>query len=62
MKRYLSDRQIGELLGNKSNVTIWRYRKAGILLPAIKLQGQNLTPEEKVYAAIDRLLGDGAAA
>jgi len=62
MKTYLTDRQIGAMLGGKSNVTIWRMRKRGELPPARKLNGQNLTPEDEVEAAIERLLGKAGAA
>lgn len=63
MKRYLTDRQIGEMLGGKSVVTIWRMRKRGQLPLPRKLNGQNLTPEDEVQSALDRLFEqvEGAA-
>ena len=48
MKKYLTDRQIGEMYGGKSTVTVWRWRKAGKLPPAKKVNGQNLTDLDEI--------------
>jgi predicted DNA-binding transcriptional regulator AlpA len=56
MKRYLTDKQLKEMLGNCSSMTLWRLRRDGKLPTPRKLGNRNITPEEEADKAIAALL------
>jgi len=60
MIRLIRDPELREMLGGVSAMTIHRMRKRQQLPPPKKLNGQNVTPEDEVDAALKSLL-EGAA-
>ena len=57
MKRLLTDRQLKEVLGGCSDMTLWRLRRDGKLPKPNKLGKRNVTPEDEADEAIAALLG-----
>ena len=57
MKRLLTDRQLKEVLGGCSDMTLWRLRRDGKLPKPNKLGKRNVTPEDEAEEAIAALLG-----
>ncbi|MGB5651668.1 MAG: hypothetical protein WBM59_16450 [Sedimenticolaceae bacterium] len=57
MKRLLTDRQLKEVLGGCSDMTLWRLRRDGKLPKPKKLGKRNVTPEDEADEAIAALLG-----
>ena len=57
MQRLLTDKQLKEILGGCSDMTLWRMRRDGKLPKPKKLGKRNVTPEEEVDKAIAALIG-----
>jgi predicted DNA-binding transcriptional regulator AlpA len=57
MKRLTTDKQLKEILGGCSDMTIWRLRRDGKLPKPRKLGNRNVTPEEEADKAIAELIG-----
>lgn len=57
MRRLITDKQLRQLLGNCSVMTIWRLRQKGKLPQPRKLGSRNVTPEDEVEKAIAALIG-----
>lgn len=57
MQRLLTDKQLKEILGGCSDMTLWRMRRDGKLPKPRKLGKRNVTPEEEVDKAIAALIG-----
>ena len=55
MVRLLKDREISEIFGGVSPMTLWRMRKRRQLPKPHKLNGHNVTPENLVAEAYERL-------
>lgn len=59
----LPDAQLRRLVGNVSSMTIWRWRKAGILPPPLVIRGRNYSHKSAIDAALARAIGlDDSAA
>jgi predicted DNA-binding transcriptional regulator AlpA len=61
MVRLIRDPELRQLLGGVSVMTLHRMRKREQLPKPKKLNGQNVTPEDEIDAAIKHLLGGDAA-
>lgn len=57
MQRLLTDKQLKEILGGCSDMTLWRMRRDGKLPKPKKLGKRNVTLEEEVDKAIAALIG-----
>lgn len=57
MQRLLTDKQLKEILGGCSDMTLWRMRRDGKLPKPKKLGKRNVTPEEEMDKAIAALIG-----
>lgn len=62
MVKLIRDRELAELLGGVSNMTLWRMRKRGQLPRPIKVNGHNCTPQDQVEEALAALLNQRGAA
>ena len=57
MQRLLTDKQLKEILGGCSDMTLWRMRRDGKLPKPKKLGKRNVTPEDEASDAIAALVG-----
>jgi len=53
--RLLSARAVRELCGNVSDMSLWRWVRAGILPPPTKIRGRKFWPE----SVVQRLVTEG---
>jgi predicted DNA-binding transcriptional regulator AlpA len=61
MVKYIKDKEISAKLGGCSAMTIWRYRKEGLLPQPKKFNRQNYSDESEVDAAIESMLSGSKA-
>lgn len=54
----IPDPQLRRIAGGCSPMTIWRWRKAGLLPPAIRINGRNFTRQSVLDASLARLIGE----
>ena len=57
MQRLLTDKQLKEILGGCSDMTLWRMRRDGKLPKPKKLGKRNVTLEDEASDAIAALIG-----
>ncbi len=48
----LSSRQLRELAGEVSDMTLWRWVKAGIIPKPIKINGRNFWPKHETISSL----------
>jgi predicted DNA-binding transcriptional regulator AlpA len=60
MVKLIRDAELSYMLGGVSAMTLWRMRQRQQLPQPKKLNGQNVTPEDEVEAALKNIL-EGAA-
>ncbi|HPB77060.1 MAG TPA: hypothetical protein PLY96_17640 [Chromatiaceae bacterium] len=53
----ISDPELRRIAGGVTPMTIWRWRKAGILPPALVLNGRNYSRKSAIDAALSRAFG-----
>lgn len=59
----ITDSELRRLAGGVTPMTIWRWRKAGILPPALVLNGRNYSRKSDIDAALSHAFGlDDSAA
>jgi predicted DNA-binding transcriptional regulator AlpA len=53
--------QLKRLTGDVSDMTIWRWRRAGLIPQPTRIRGRNYWRAGDVRAVLDRLMAGGAA-
>jgi len=53
----ISDPELRRIAGGITSMTVWRWRKAGILPPALVLNGRNYSRKSEVDQALARAFG-----
>lgn len=51
--------QLKRITGNVSDMTIWRWRRAGLLPEPTNIRGRNYWRARDVHAALHRVMGQG---
>ncbi|NVZ11374.1 hypothetical protein HW932_19165 [Allochromatium humboldtianum] len=54
--------QLKRITGNVSDMTIWRWRRAGLLPEPTNIRGRNYWRARDVHAVLNRLMAQGAMA
>ncbi len=54
----ITDPQLRQLLGGCSAMTVWRWRKAGLLPKPIVVNGRNFTRSSVLDQSMARIIGD----
>lgn len=54
--------QLKRITGNVSDMTIWRWRRAGLLPEPMSVRGRNYWRARDVRAALNRMTAQGAMA
>lgn len=53
----IHDSELRRIAGGVSSMTIWRWRKAGILPPALVINGRNYSRKSVIDDALSRAIG-----
>ncbi len=54
----ITDSELRRIAGGVTSMTIWRWRKAGLLPPPIVIRCRNFNRQSAVNEALARLIGD----
>ena len=53
----ISDSELRRIAGGITHMTVWRWRKAGILPPALVINGRNYSRKSVIDEALSRAIG-----
>lgn len=56
--RLITDSELRRITGGVSAMTIWRWRKAGMLPPAIVINHRNYSRQSVINEVLARLIGE----